>query len=242
MCKFCTKQNYEFLESRNEWWGSFYSSHVYVPCSPSLIHSAQHRGLSTSSLYKCFQTWLDFEDCFVLFHCGFLGATLLHIFSVKWKSLSHVWLSVTPWIVARLAPLSMWFSQQEYWSGSPFPSVRDLPNPGIQPRSPALQAASLLMFREFPKLLSKNVYFYFNIFGYTEWYEINARRNFHFALLKWAKWDMKEKKMLIIDFSILCWIFFLFWSEEQVLNGLRARAPFYFLVWRLPVATVANSV
>lgn len=37
---------------------------------------------------------------------------------------------------------------------------------------------------------------------------------------------MKEKKkMLIIDFSILCWIFFLSWSEEQVLNGLRARAP-----------------
>ena len=137
----------------------------------------------------------------------------------------------------------MWFSRQEYWSGSPFPSVGDLPNPGIQPRSPALQANSLLMFREFPKLLSKNVYFYFNIFGYTEWYEINARRNFPFALLKWAKWDMKrEKKMLIIDFSILCWIFFLSWSEEQVLNGLRARAPFYFLVWRLPVATSKFSL
>lgn len=40
----------------------------------------------------------------------------------------------------------------------------------------------------------------------------------------------REKKMLIIDFSILCWIFFLSWSEEQVLNGLRARAPFCFLV------------
>ena len=47
----------------------------------------------------------------------------------------------TPWTtVARQAPLSMEFSRQEYWSGLPFPSPRDLPNPGIEPRSPALQA------------------------------------------------------------------------------------------------------
>ena len=50
----------------------------------------------------------------------------------------------TPWTVARQAPLSMGFSRQEYWSGLPFPSPRDLPNPGIEPRSPALQADSLL--------------------------------------------------------------------------------------------------
>ena len=41
------------------------------------------------------------------------------------------------------APLSMGFSQQEYWSGSPFPSPGDLPNPGIEPGSPALQADAL---------------------------------------------------------------------------------------------------
>ena len=46
----------------------------------------------------------------------------------------------TPWTVARQAPLSMGFSRQEYWSGLPFPSPGDLPNPGIEPRSPALQA------------------------------------------------------------------------------------------------------
>ena len=45
-----------------------------------------------------------------------------------------------PWTVAHQAPLSMGFSRQEYWSGLPFPSPRDLPNPGIKPRSPALQA------------------------------------------------------------------------------------------------------
>ena len=41
------------------------------------------------------------------------------------------------------APLSMGFSRQEYWSGLPFPSAGDLPNPGIQPGSPILQADSL---------------------------------------------------------------------------------------------------
>ena len=57
------------------------------------------------------------------------------------KSLSRVRLSVTPWTVAYQAPLSMGFSWQEYWSG--FPSTGDLPDPGIKPRSPALQADAL---------------------------------------------------------------------------------------------------
>ena len=46
--------------------------------------------------------------------------------------------SVTLWTVARQSPLSMEFSRQEYWSGLPFPSPGDLPNPGIKPGSPAL--------------------------------------------------------------------------------------------------------
>ena len=61
----------------------------------------------------------------------------------EWKSLSHVQLFATPWTVAFQAPLSMEFSRQEYWSGQLFPS-RDLPKLGIEPRSPALQADSLL--------------------------------------------------------------------------------------------------
>ena len=60
------------------------------------------------------------------------------------KSLSRVWLFKTPWTVACQAPLSMRFSRQEYWSGLPFPSPGDLPNPGIEPGSSALQADSLL--------------------------------------------------------------------------------------------------
>ena len=50
---------------------------------------------------------------------------------------------VIPWTVACQAPLSMGFSRQEYRSGLPFPSPGDLPDPGIDPGSPALQADSL---------------------------------------------------------------------------------------------------
>ena len=56
---------------------------------------------------------------------------------VKVKSLSRVQLLVTPWTVAHQAPPSMEFCRQEYWSGLPFPSPGDLPDPGIEPRSPA---------------------------------------------------------------------------------------------------------
>ena len=62
---------------------------------------------------------------------------------VKVKSLSHVQLFVTPWTVAYWAPLSMGFSRQKYWSRLPFPSPRDLPDPGIEPWSPTLQAEAL---------------------------------------------------------------------------------------------------
>ena len=57
---------------------------------------------------------------------------------VKVKSLSHVQLFVTPWTVTYQDPLSMGFSRQEYWSGLPFPSPGDLPDPGIESGSPAL--------------------------------------------------------------------------------------------------------
>ena len=59
------------------------------------------------------------------------------------ESESEVQLFVSPWTVAYQAPPSMGFSRQEYWSGLPFPSPGDLPNPGIKPGSPALQADAL---------------------------------------------------------------------------------------------------
>ena len=70
---------------------------------------------------------------------GFLGKTCIYeIFLVLGKSLSHVRLSETPWTIAYQAPPFMELSRQEYWSGLPFPSPENLPDPGIEPRSPAL--------------------------------------------------------------------------------------------------------
>ena len=60
------------------------------------------------------------------------------------KLLSHVRLFATPWTVAYQAPRSIGFSRQDYWSGMPFPSPGDLPNPGIKPGSPELQTDALL--------------------------------------------------------------------------------------------------
>ena len=64
---------------------------------------------------------------------------LLLLFSCQVMSNSFA----TPWTVACQAPLSMGFPRQEYWSALLFPSPGDLPKPGIEPMSPALQADSL---------------------------------------------------------------------------------------------------
>ena len=77
-------------------------------------------------------TALKEQGCFYRIKC-----------EVKWKLLSHVWLFATSRPVACQAPLSMELSRQQYWSGLPCPSLGDLPNPGIEPRSPTLQADSL---------------------------------------------------------------------------------------------------
>ena len=59
------------------------------------------------------------------------------------KSLSRVQLFATPWTIARQAPPSIGFSRHEYWGELPFPSPEDLPDSGIQPQSPAMQADAL---------------------------------------------------------------------------------------------------
>ena len=57
--------------------------------------------------------------------------------------LDHVQLFETPWTIDRQAPFFMGFSRQEYWSGLPFPSPENLPDPGVEPGFPALKANSL---------------------------------------------------------------------------------------------------
>ena len=72
-------------------------------------------------------------------------ASQLHAHACVPSRFSHVRLFVTPWTVARQAPLSVEFSRQEYWSGFPCPPPGDLPDSGIKPEAPALQADSLLL-------------------------------------------------------------------------------------------------
>ena len=73
-----------------------------------------------------------------------LGDWDWYIHMWMWKLLSHVQLFATLWTVACQAPLSMGFSRQKYQSGLPFPPTGDLPNPGIDLRSPLTAGKSLL--------------------------------------------------------------------------------------------------
>ena len=76
---------------------------------------------------------------------------------------SHVQLFVTLWTIARQAPLSKGFSGQESWSGLPFPSPGDLPDPGIKPASSALEAASLLLSRQGSPSINSGSHFFLKI-------------------------------------------------------------------------------
>ena len=94
--------------------------------------------------YLCMALYFEEENLSGVRRRGSKGQ-ICHLSSVKVKvkSLSHVRLSVTPWTVAYQVSPSMGFSRQEYWSGSPFLSPGDLPNLGIEPRSPTLEADTL---------------------------------------------------------------------------------------------------
>ena len=70
--------------------------------------------------------------------------THTHTYMCVLSHFSRLRLFAAPWTAAHQAPLSVGFSRQEYWSGSPCPPPGDLPNLGIKPRSPTLQADSLL--------------------------------------------------------------------------------------------------
>ena len=106
---------------------------------------------SPCPLYLCLFSCLTYRDIVTIFlnsiyaliYCitVFLSDLLHSVCELK--SLSHVRLFVTPWTVACQTPQSMEFSRQEYWIGLPFPSPGDLPDPGSEPRSPALQADAL---------------------------------------------------------------------------------------------------
>ena len=69
---------------------------------------------------------------------GSVATHEVHLLNESESEVTQSYLFATPWTVAYQAPLSMGFSRQEYWSELLFPSPGDLPNPGIEPESPAL--------------------------------------------------------------------------------------------------------
>ena len=104
-------------------------------CSPLPLH---HPGPVSGPCWGAGeQTWVWFNDMICKkqpTYCTYCSSLSIN---------SHVRRFAIPWIVVPQAPLFMKFSRQEYWSGLPFPSRGDLPDPGIKPRSPALQTDSL---------------------------------------------------------------------------------------------------
>ena len=126
-------------------------------CTNLHFHQQCMRGSLFSILSPAFVICRLFNDghsnrCEVIYIVVLICISLivrLTIFSCAY-SLSHVRFFATPSTVACQAPLSMGFSRQGYWSGLPFPSPSDLPDPGIEPVSPALQADSLLSHQGSP--------------------------------------------------------------------------------------------
>ena len=130
---FSTKQKQTHRQSRpvaakgrRGWGEERVSRHKLVHTASKDMPAAQHRELSSVSCDKS-QRKRMWKKCET--HTD-----------VKWKSLSHVRLFVIPWTVQ---PWNSPGYQSGYWSGEPFPSTGDLPNPGSEPRSPASQKDSL---------------------------------------------------------------------------------------------------
>ena len=146
-------------------------------------------------LLKALSLWeVSFFNIFHLFIYSYLAAPGLSGSSGDLQSL--LWhedilvavygIFATPRIVARQAPLSMGFFMQEYWSGLPYPLPGDLPNPGIEPRSPALQADSL----PFEPLKLKLQYFG-HLMGRADWVEKDPHAGKDWGQEK--KWATEEE-------------------------------------------------
>ena len=125
--------------------------------------------------------------------------TTIHC-EVKVKLLSHVWLFATPWTVVHQVPPSMGFSRQEYRRGLPFPSPGNLPDPGIKPRSPALQADALTSEPPGKPMLIEHPIF--SLSAYLPHYILIP------PLLVWAMWIRDSQPGLSIRITyraFYCW-------------------------------------
>ena len=143
-----TKDKKNTLVLRKKKQNRFAAGPLSVPCD-------NVRGVSFHRPSRSGSTWCRIETlmriCQWLYFLWYYGFSFfcrdIHMdhyqYNVCVLICSVVSYSSTPWTVACWVPPSMGFSRQEYWSGLPFPSPGDLPDPGIKPRSPALQVDSL---------------------------------------------------------------------------------------------------
>ena len=104
-------------------------------------------------------------------------------------------LCATPWTLARQAPLSIGFLRQEYWSGLPCPPPGDLPNPGIKPKSPALQAGSLPLSHQGSPLKSSS---------YINWHKLSSRYQETVREKQMASW---QGQIAAIGQTVLCFAY-----------------------------------
>ena len=112
------------LFSFMHWWRKWQPTPVFLPGNP------RDRGAWWAAVYVVAQSQTRLKR---------LSSSSMHpLVKVKVKLLSRVRLFATPRTVAYQAPPPMGFSRQKYWSGLPYPSPEDLPDPGIEPRCPAL--------------------------------------------------------------------------------------------------------
>ena len=119
-------------------WKAFLSFRKFLEAHHRLSHGLAQTDLQRPSHHKS-TSGVSNEK--VMYDTrGLLRGQEVSEMKMKVKSLSRVRLFVTQWTVAHKAPPSVEFSRQEYWSGLPFPSAGHLPNPGIEPGSPTLQA------------------------------------------------------------------------------------------------------
>ena len=116
------------------WLNSFFC--IWISSCSSTIYWKDY--LCSIVLFLLF-SWISIDYMYLLYLTS-IDCIYRLLCSIWVKSLSRVQLFATPWIVAYQPALSIGFSRQEYWSGLPFPSPGDLPEPGIEPGSPTLQA------------------------------------------------------------------------------------------------------
>ena len=158
------------------------------------------------------------------------------------KSLSCVRLFATPWAVAHQAPPSMGFSSQEYWTGLPFPSPGDLPNPGIEPRSPALQADALtseppgIVFHSYPfhiyKVCSSSFSFQILLICTTSFFFVGPDRSSWTVLIFFRNCSLLPWFLLLFYWFQFHWIL-LFSLLFRLLALVLACSFLSFLRWEL---------